>query len=72
LALGVVPWRGELEQRAVQHTLGCLLARVAGRSPLEYLDAEQRARQRAAVLALIARPPRMLDELVERFVALVG
>jgi aminoglycoside phosphotransferase (APT) family kinase protein len=55
--LGAVPWRGELEARAVRHTLGCLLARVAGRSPLEYLGAAERARQQAAVLALMADPP---------------
>src|SRR5207253_6106542 len=28
----------QLEPRAVRHTLACLLARVAGRSPLEYLN----------------------------------
>jgi 5-methylthioribose kinase len=71
-ALGDVSWRGDLEQHAVYHTLGCLLARVAGRSPLEYLNAQERARQRAAVLALIAQPPSTLDELVERFVELVA
>ena len=32
------PWRRELEPRAVRHTLGCMLARVAGRSRLEYLS----------------------------------
>ena len=64
-----VPWAADLEPRAARHTLGCLLARVAGRSPLEYLDAEERARQRAAVLRLMADPPPALDELVERFVA---
>jgi len=29
--LGTLPWAADLEQRAVRHTLGCLLARVAGR-----------------------------------------
>ena len=37
----------ELEPRVVRHTLGCLLARVAGRSPLEYLDEHERAQQQA-------------------------
>jgi len=32
--VGFLPWVEGLEQRAVRHTLGCLLARVAGRSPL--------------------------------------
>ncbi len=42
--LGDVPFAADLEPRAVRHTLGCLLARVRGRSPLEYLDAEERTR----------------------------
>lgn len=61
----------ELEQRAVQHTLACLLARVAGRSPLEYLTEDERERQRRAVLAVLPEPPRHVDELVARFVELV-
>jgi hypothetical protein len=32
-------WAGGLEPRVVRHTLGCLLARVAGKSPIErWLD----------------------------------
>jgi aminoglycoside phosphotransferase (APT) family kinase protein len=58
-----------LEARAVRHTLGCLLARVDGRSPLDYLTEPERARQREAVLALMARPPAAMPELAERFVA---
>jgi 5-methylthioribose kinase len=57
------------EERAVRHTLGCLLARVDGKSPLEYLDADERRRQRAAVLGLIAAPPSAMDELIERFLS---
>jgi aminoglycoside phosphotransferase (APT) family kinase protein len=57
------------EARAVRHTLACLLARVAGRSPLEYLDEAARARQREAVLALLPNPPRYIPELVNQFVA---
>ena len=37
--------------------LACLLARVDGKSPLEYLDVEERDRQRAAVLKLMAARP---------------
>jgi len=55
-------------ERCVRHALGCLLARVAGRSPLEYLNAEERARQREAVMRLIADPPPDVFDLVERFV----
>ena len=51
-ALGAVGWLDGLERRAVRHTLACLLARVAGRSPLEYLDDMLRIRQREAVLPL--------------------
>ena len=57
------------EERAVRHTLACLLARVDGRSPLEYLDADERRRQRAAVLGLVAALPTAMDELIERFLS---
>lgn len=68
-ALGPVAWAADLETRAVRHTLGCLLARVAGRSPLEYLDADERARQRSAVLALLGDVPATVPDLVARFLA---
>lgn len=64
-----LPWFPALEPRAVRHTLGCLLARVAGRSPLEYLDATERARQRAAVLRLMHAPPDTVAALAARFTA---
>lgn len=61
-SLGSVPWGGGLVPRGgdplqrwiARHTLACLLARVVGRSPLEYLNDRQRARQRDAVLEIIA------------------
>ncbi len=63
-------WAEELETRAVRHTLGCLLARVAGKSPLEYLTSHEAATQRAVVLQLIASPPtgvkRLIVELLQR------
>ncbi len=43
----------ELNDAAVRHTLACMLARVAGRSPLEYLDEAQRQRQQRIVLELL-------------------
>ena len=64
-----VPWFAPLEPRAVRHTLGCLLARVAGRSPLEYLDAAERARQRTAVTELMQAPPATIADLAARFTA---
>lgn len=70
-ALGDVAWRAIVEEHAVRHTLGCLLARVAGRSPLEYLSAEERARQRAAVVALMQEQPGSIIELRDQFIAKV-
>lgn len=55
------------ESPSIRHTLGCLLARVAGRSPLEYLDQEERARQKMAVLPLLEAPPHTMAELIGRF-----
>jgi aminoglycoside phosphotransferase (APT) family kinase protein len=57
------------EGPSVRHTLGCLLARVAGRSPLEYLNPEERGRQQTAVVSLIGDPPRIVPELTGRFLA---
>jgi hypothetical protein len=69
--LGTVPWLEGLERRAVRHTLGCLLARACGRSPLEYLDQGQRDAQRAAVVPLMQDPPPSIDVLVDAFLARV-
>lgn len=66
-ALGELPWRDDLEARAVRHSLGCLLARVCGRSPLEYLTPEQREAQRVAVLSLMAAPPARVFDLIDLF-----
>jgi 5-methylthioribose kinase len=65
--LGGLPWADAVEQRAVRHTLGCLVARVAGRSPLEYLDDCERRRQLAVAAAMMASPPPTVDALVGRF-----
>jgi aminoglycoside phosphotransferase (APT) family kinase protein len=62
-------WTHDLEARAVRHTLGCLLARVRGRSPLEYLDGEARARQARVVGAIMAQPPGTVAELAAAFIA---
>jgi len=55
------------EDTSIRHTLGCLLARVAGRSRLEYLSEDEKSRQSAAVLALMPDPPRTMRELTTRF-----
>ncbi len=61
-------WARDLEPRIVRHTLGCLLARVSGKSPLEYLTLREMARQRTVVLALIANPPAGVSELIDKFI----
>jgi len=58
---------GELEARAVRHTLACLLARVVGRSPLEYLTAEERVCQRDAVLRIMPAAPARVADLIGMF-----
>jgi 5-methylthioribose kinase len=65
--LGDLPWKEQLGQRAVRHTLGCLLARVAGRSPLEYLNETEKATQARVVLELMENTPTTLPELITRF-----
>ncbi len=69
---GNAEWACDLEPRAVRHTLCCLLARVAGRSPLEYLSPDERRRQRAAVLTLMTDPPTTVSDLTDRFIANLG
>jgi len=60
-------WRGALEPRAVRHTLGCMLARVVGRSPLEYLSPAERQTQLRLVLQWISRPQPRLSDLIDAF-----
>lgn len=57
------PVDADWEQRAVRHTIACLLARVAGKSPLEYLNASERHAQRERCIALIALAPSTFDEV---------
>ena len=67
-ALGDVPWTDDFEPRAVRQTLGCLLARVVGRSQLEYMSDEEKARQREAVIGLVGDPPMTMTGLADRLV----
>jgi tRNA A-37 threonylcarbamoyl transferase component Bud32 len=62
-----LPWGGGLEQRAIRHTVACLLARAVGRSPLEYLNQSERDRQTRVALSLIEVCPTSLSQLVELF-----
>lgn len=63
-----LPWQTGLEHHVVRHTLGCLLARVVGRSPLEYLTEQQRAVQRREVIGLMDAAPESVDALIESFI----
>ena len=62
-----LPWCGALEARVVRHTVACLLARVSGRSPLEYLSVTERLAQRAAAMGLMHTLPSRVDDLVRTF-----
>ncbi|MEM7366149.1 MAG: phosphotransferase [Pseudomonadota bacterium] len=65
----------ELAARAARHTLACLLARVSGRSPLEYLSAEEQQRQKTVCLELmhVSAVTRMdVTMVIERFIAGLG
>ncbi len=64
-ALGVQEW--DVGTYAVRHTLACLLARVAGRSPLEYLSPEQRAWQQQIVLELLDNIPDTVPDLCDAY-----
>ncbi len=67
-AIGDGSWQAGLEQYAVRHTLGCLLARVAGRSPLEYLDERERSVQQRVAVALMGERLEAVEALIEAFV----
>ena len=68
-ALSRVPWSNEIAGRCAHHTLACLLARVKGRSTLEYLSEPERATQARAVVELMKAPPSNPDALIPEFVA---
>ena len=59
--------REPVGQFAVKHTLACMLARVAGRSPLEYLDASERQRQKRIVLELMNQDIQDIPSLINAF-----
>jgi aminoglycoside phosphotransferase (APT) family kinase protein len=60
-----------LEERAVRHACACLLARVQGRSQLEYLSDEEKARQTASVLRILPGPA-TISELAGVFASELG
>jgi len=60
------PAGADWEKRAVRHTLACMLARVRGKSPLEYLTQEQQRRQEDWCLRQMADAPMSMPELITR------
>jgi 5-methylthioribose kinase len=62
-----LPWTPQLDFRAAQHTLASLLARVCGRSPLEYLSQEERLLQRRIVIELIKENSATVDQVISAF-----
>ncbi len=61
-------WQTEIETFTVRHTLACMLARVRGRSPLEYLSPQARTNQATAILALIQQQPTTVETLISEFI----
>jgi aminoglycoside phosphotransferase (APT) family kinase protein len=70
-AAGAMAADPALEGRAARHALACLLARIDGRSPLEYLTPAEQARQRGWVRQLIRAPARRLLELFDSWARLL-
>ena len=71
-----VGWGKDFEVWSARHTLGCLLARVDGRSPLEYLTDAERESQRETTLHFMQRfmlawPEEMVD-LLDSYAAKLG
>ena len=55
-----------IEERWIKHTLGCLLARVHGRSPLEYIKDSERALITEKTLECLDRLPSDIHTLIDR------
>jgi predicted HTH domain antitoxin len=49
-----------------------MLARVAGRSPLEYMTLEERERQRAVIVELISEEPQTVEALILGFISRIS
>ena len=57
----------DIEPRAVRHTIGCLLARVKGRSPHDYLEETSKQIQLRTGISLIKEQVNTIDDLCEKF-----
>jgi 5-methylthioribose kinase len=59
------PWRPTgLEPRAVRHAAACLLARVDGKSPVEYLDRDEQERVRRLASEALRVQPQTWGEML--------
>ena len=58
--------RAELTRRSIRHTAACCLARVDGKSPVEYLDEQAQATARVFAREALRSEPLTWDALLER------
>lgn len=58
------PAGAPVRERAARLLPGLMLARVAGKSPVEYLGADERAAVRTLAVRLLAEPPRDIAEVL--------
>jgi 5-methylthioribose kinase len=67
-----MPWNTHLDLHAAQHTMASLLSRVCGRSPLEYLDPEERLVQRRVAIEMIEENFSTVDQVISGFAEKIG
>ena len=68
--LPTIPELADVSGRAVRHTLGCLMARVAGKSLLEYMSPKERDTQHDIVLRCMENIPASVEDLIDEFIML--
>ena len=61
-----IPHTGVDEKRMLWNLAGCMLARIDGKSPVEYLAASQQALVRQLARDWILQPPATLGEAIWR------
>lgn len=64
--------RDAVADQAPRHTLACFLARMAGRSPLEYLDQTQRSRLQSIALDFVAQDLEEMNSLIKLYEERLG
>tara|TARA_Y100001972_G_scaffold128371_1_gene188799 strand:+ start:4547 stop:5548 length:1002 start_codon:yes stop_codon:yes gene_type:complete len=55
------------ERRCIKNLLGCMLARVHGKSPLEYLSLAAQKWQSAMVSTFVEKPPATMFQLIDAY-----